>query len=386
MEEKLKKYIENQFTCKELKDNFEFIQEITANIVDRYNDEISSGISENEAYTKCIDSLGNIRSSFNLEKSIYKEKTYPVSLYISVALTVVAFVVFLFNAFWGLVVLCLTIVIFNLELRNQIYNVKSSKLSFMEMLLKAHKYFIVAWSFILSIIILETIFNFSLITEDYIKFTFDMYYNSEPVGMIFIINLILMAIIFIPLSIYHNKLVDSYKRYKDIGKNLRFRFWRSSQAVSFSKYKNREFLIYLLLMVIGLVFIFLSKVQLYLLGYNPISEEILGLQLAGSYTFLEFTLSQSSTSWPSIILFSTIGLFILYIILSIFMMSIRQAKYITKWNILFTVTLFLVFIIQSLFTGVNYTFSMTLSNGLGLLVITFVFKSMFKNIEVLNYE
>ena len=218
------------------------IQEITSNIIERYNDEVMSGVSKEEAYIKCIDSLGNIRSGANIDDTSVKAKSYPISLYISIILTLASFVLFFVNTFWSNVLLSLTIVIFYLELRNQFNLVKKNISSSSKVFLLAHKYIIIAWSLIFSLIIIETINNVFFDIELYIKFDLSIYFNSEPVGVLILINLLFMALIFIPLSLYHNNLVSSYLKYESLDDNLRHSIWKKSdkKQTSYSLFKNHH--------------------------------------------------------------------------------------------------------------------------------------------------
>lgn len=61
MEEKLKRYVEDIFeNAQKTKKACELKEEITSNLIDKYNDLVKSGKTQEESYNIAISNMGNI--------------------------------------------------------------------------------------------------------------------------------------------------------------------------------------------------------------------------------------------------------------------------------------------------------------------------------------
>lgn len=61
MEEKLKRYVEDIFdNAPKTKKAYELKEEITSNLIDKYNDLVKSGKTQEESYNIAISNMGNI--------------------------------------------------------------------------------------------------------------------------------------------------------------------------------------------------------------------------------------------------------------------------------------------------------------------------------------
>ena len=94
---KIKEYVENLFeNAPKNKRTMEFKEELLANLLEKYNDLVESGVEREVAYNKVIGSIGNIEDLFGDEdiiaetKQVFKRKEHARNIAISVMLYILS--------------------------------------------------------------------------------------------------------------------------------------------------------------------------------------------------------------------------------------------------------------------------------------------------------
>src|SRR5690554_6936637 len=116
MKEKIRQYVNYQFRFDKREEIEEIKEEITANLIDRYNEYLDSGKSTEQAYIEAIKSMGDF--SDNPENDISSEYSIKPSipdilLLCSTILSIFGLLIILFSNVTGTIVTVISIVLFS---------------------------------------------------------------------------------------------------------------------------------------------------------------------------------------------------------------------------------------------------------------------------------
>lgn len=120
MKKKIKDYVNYEFRnvskTKEVEDT---IEEVTSNLFDMYDDLISKGYSEEEAYIKTVKNLGSFQNEFislkKEEKYVIKPKWFDLLLVLSVITAVFALIIPFLDLIIGAIILLFSATFFGLS-------------------------------------------------------------------------------------------------------------------------------------------------------------------------------------------------------------------------------------------------------------------------------
>ncbi|HOO44262.1 MAG TPA: hypothetical protein PKU69_04240, partial [Bacillota bacterium] len=243
MKEKLRSLVESYFDKKELLKNDDIIMEITGNIYDRYDELITSGISEKDAFEQCRQSLGNIGilSKKRQTEELAAEK--PLSLYAVYLFSAAAIILFFVNtlASWSLVLM--GIVVFFIEYVRQYRNYyrNPQEIHPFKSMTGQLKPLVFVWMVPISLTIIERL---NVLLSDFDKLTIDWFISSEPFGMLFLICLVFYGILMIPVIFTYNIYIS---RYDEIVENpnrklrIKFLFPHARHKSTLDGYKKKLF-------------------------------------------------------------------------------------------------------------------------------------------------
>lgn len=159
MKEKLIELVESYFYDKKINRKNDAVQEISGNLIERYEEYISEGISESIAFEKCKEYLGDLKSLtefYNVKKIAYSR---PISLYFVIIFSFASFVTFFVNTLLSLSILLVSMIIYNIELKRQhlMYKMDESNIDTYRYIVKKHKLLSFIWAIIFNLIIWETV-------------------------------------------------------------------------------------------------------------------------------------------------------------------------------------------------------------------------------------
>ena len=116
MEEKIKQYVNYQFRFDKREDIDDLKEEIIANLIDRYNEYLSSGKNPEEAYITAIKSMGDFSENpindISPEYSI-KPSIPDILLLCSTILSVFGLLIILFNVIVGTITTAISIILYS---------------------------------------------------------------------------------------------------------------------------------------------------------------------------------------------------------------------------------------------------------------------------------
>ncbi|MCF7923629.1 MAG: hypothetical protein K9L64_00825 [Candidatus Izimaplasma sp.] len=386
MEEKIINLVESYFIDDEKTVNKEVIQEITSNMIERYNELRADGYSKQEAYDKCLEYLGNLKSLSNSYTKIEEHSAKPLSIYFVLTLSIASIFLFFVNTLLSLLIVLASIVIYSIEYRRQCVLFTSHKDNFtaFKFLTAVHKYLVLIWGFVFALIIMETV---NVIFSNLDKLSFSLLFQSEPFGIVFLLCLILYIILLIPLTFYNNKIVFQYE--KLVGEEVpKFRlpllFQNKKEIRSYPSYKKISYVILIFLTLLNISITLFSKILRYGLAVDPVTEDIIGWQLIGSQPLWQHILNNHMNFGAFVLVI--IGIFIIFfLILTIFIKQIRTNKLFFVLNALWVLGMLIYTFNYELYTGINYDMTASIAYSVSLLLIIGTYFVLSKTWKVLFY-
>ncbi len=220
MEQKIKEYVQYHFRLDTREDLDLIKDEITSNLIDRYNDLVQSGLSEEDAYIETVKYLGETHSKE--EEETIKPTWSTISLVTASSLAFCSILVSFFSSFIGLLVALSSITIFitasyHLYTTSQYQKQEEFDLdpqrSNLRMIMKFFNLNYLPWSISLAISFTGTLLSFLVLLNGEIFIT--NYYGNSTGFIVFL--LFVWGIIFI-LLIYLFKILEKriYKFYKEV--------------------------------------------------------------------------------------------------------------------------------------------------------------------------
>lgn len=387
MKEKLIQLVECYFNEKEIVQSKEAIQEISGNLIERYEELVSEGISESEAFEKCSEYLGDLKSisAYHNVKEIAYSK--PISLYFVMIFSGLSIIAFFLNTLVSLLLLILAIIVYNIELKRQylMYKINASNMETFTYIIKKHKLFSFIWAVISNLIILETLL---VMFSNLDKLTISLLFTTEPYGVFLIITLILNGFVLIPFIMINNRLVlqcESITEEDMTTYKITKLFTKKQQVMNLIKFKNLSFVIIAILTLMNIDVTILSKVSEFGLAANPITEEIIGWVLIRKYSMWQHLIKSNFNfgTWVLII----VGISLLTIlVMSIFVSKIRSRKLFLGLNTLWFISVLIYAFVFNLYTGINHDMSLSIWYSLGVVMILYTYVIVYNTWKVLCYE
>lgn len=389
MKEKLRSLVESYFDKKELLKNDDIIMEITGNIYDRYDELITSGVSEKDAFEQCRQSLGNISilSKKRQTEELAAEK--PLSLYAVYLFSAAAIILFFVNtlASWSLVLM--GIVVFFIEYVRQYRNYyrNPQEIHPFKSMTGQLKPLVFVWMVPISLTIIERL---NVLLSDFDKLTIDWFISSEPFGMLFLICLVFYGILMIPVIFTYNIYIS---RYDEIVENpnrklrIKFLFPHARHKSTLDGYKKKLFYGMILLTLLNILITLISDVIKYYRGPVLLSggEEVIRTVVIGRLPLFRQMLDNMQNIGLWIML--SVGLLALFVIITgLFVKQVRSWKIYLSINILWLMSVLLVSFVYMLYTGIIYDMTLIISHSVGVVSFLIAFMIVCSRWKVLFYE
>jgi hypothetical protein len=211
VENKIRNYVHYQFRFDQRDDIEDLKEELIANLIDRYHEELSSGKTEEEAYITSIKSIGDfsrdVKDDIPQEYSV-KPSIPDILLMSGAILSVFGLLLTLFNAIVGTVITALSILIFSSAayylysysqyVRKEEMDIEKHHLLLMK-IFKYMKTSFIFWAISLSLIMASLVMSFisRLILIDPTNLSFDSIGHYIFVySLFFLIALVIFLVIF----------------------------------------------------------------------------------------------------------------------------------------------------------------------------------------------
>lgn len=222
MENKIRLYVEYQLRFDKRDDIEELKEEIIVNLIDRYNDHLTKGLSEDEAYVSAIKSMGNFTESNDnkvSEEYSIKPSIPDVLLMSGAILSIFGLIITILNTVTGTIITSVSILLFSGSayylysysqyVRREYMDINKHNL----LLTKIFKYIktsFVFWSISLSLTISSIISNilFPVLVPDLTDLQSD-YFMDFIMTYILVFTIALVINLLVFRSIYI-RLVDKY--------------------------------------------------------------------------------------------------------------------------------------------------------------------------------
>ena len=387
MKEKLIELVESYFDDKKINRKNDAVQEISGNLIERYEEYISEGISESIAFEKCKEYLGDLKSLtefYNVKKIAYSR---PISLYFVIIFSFASFVTFFVNTLLSLSILLVSMIIYNIELKRQhlMYKMDESNIDTYRYIVKKHKFLSFIWAIIFNLIIWETVL---ILFSNLDKMDLSILFVSQPYGIFIMMILFLNIFTLIPFILVNNKTVLRYGEVmeEDISEyKITKLFTKKHKEINLLKFKNFNFIVICILTIVNVVVSLLSNISKFGYAIDPLTGDIIGLQLEREFPLWQHILESDFVfgTWVLVI----VGILIIFILISsIFVSQMRSRKLILSLNILWFISILIYTFNYALMTGINYDMSLNIWCSLGVVMILFTYLIVYNTWKVLFYE
>lgn len=397
MEKKLIEFVMNHFDDDEITTNEEAIKEINSNLIDRYHDLLSQGKSEEESYLECISTLGDIRNQLTINKKVDASKIAIKMQFVIFFLSGISIVSFFFSSGIGLALLLVSIVLFSyvylfiFRQAKQALTLDNIGSSGEELLSLTKSLFplMIMWVISVSLLIFETLL---ILFSNLDKLVIQMFYQSTPIGIFFLMWLIFSVFIFFSVLPNYATII---KRYQIVTGNTTTLFpfqkivdkMKNKKSKVYSVYKKQIYLKYFFFSLLHIVLTMLSETRQYYRGYV--------LLPSGDQEFRTI-FSDSSPLWKRLLDNpNNIGFILLLILLVAGIVMFAHAfKYKTlvlrkiflifnfSWSIGILITAFSFMF----YTGIMNDFSTVIYYSIGIIAIQVTFLILNRKTEELLYE
>lgn len=356
MKDKIRIFVELQFSVKDRENQKEMIDEIVANLNDRYDEIIRQGKTDTEAFQECVLSLGDVKESLDVKENrtpaIYKPLIFMVVAILSIA----SVPVFLWNTLASLFLLCAAVVLFNLELYGQTRKSKKhpDEIQSLPYLIQSVRYLIGLWSLAFAMIVYETILIYFSNMD---KITFQLMFLNQAAFYLWPMVFILAAIFMVPLSIWYRYMAYSVSKECDV--QIPLRSFILMNKLDFSSLKmnraKRDYFINVVFSIVLIAVTLLAKIRVFV---SEVTEITPGIEM--TIRRLEEQTSLLYKSVSTIILpefqlvLIGVGLMLVFLVLTAFIKSIRKPLIFLIANSIWFLLILVMQFRLNLYVGVGY--------------------------------